>query len=800
MNIFRSLLGKVWHDPNAAEVVKISEGQLYLVRSGAVRGGRECIYNDAMATIRRVPSVEHHFQLVITRVYEDGDQELLEDEEETDEERVFLIGEELEFRTATTADGEPTFVWRDLDGDVDELYEFVAPGTNEPTRAFFETCMYRAMYERKYRASADNLADADLQEFIWHPPAAKKSKGKATRKASASKSDPVAPAATAQDSAVATTSTSPPASSVGQNTPAQSQSSEPDMPTLVSEPAELHLWDKDHGVFLKQADVIARVAHNPAGGQYDYWLVASTEEGQVLAHKLSSDMNQRWSSRVISFTWNNVDDSGVGNSWCLRFLTEESFDRFREVCTRALWEASNQLLWNKAKPDEQNYVLSSVTEDVEMKDVEDESDEEDAVEEELDKSEDEEEEEYPEEDEEAPAMPKGRNKQLTVGYKGDRSYVVRDDKIGVFSHTGQGQVKYYASISNVATPKGKVFSPKHVMLHDQDTKMVLMNPAEPHALYSLDIERGKVVEEWKVHDDITVDAIAPDNKFAQMTPEQTLVGISHNSLFRIDPRVSGTKMVDSQFKQYVSRNAFSSVATTEAGKLAVASEKGDLRLFDSIGKNAKTALPPLGDPIIGVDVTANGRWIVATTKTYLLLIDTLIGEGRYTGSLGFDRSFPANAKPIPRRLQLRAEHVAYMDNSVSFTPARFNMGEGKEENAIVTSTGQYVVAWDFAKVKKGQLDKYEIKKYVCPSATSALRLVRARLIRASSLPPSPTPPHRYDQYVVQDNFKFGDDKEIIVALQNDVLAINKKNLRRPTRASLAPGGGRTRSSIVNAPY
>lgn len=81
--------------------------------------------------------------------------------------------------------------------------------------------------------------------------------------------------------------------------------------------------------------------------------------------------------------------------------------------------------------------------------------------------------------------------------------------------------------------------------------------------------------------------------------------------------------------------------------------------------------------------------------------------------------------------------------------------------------------------------------------------------------------------MVQDNFKFGDDKEIvrahgyasaacvcvelmlclafvflfqIVALQNDVLAINKKNLKRPTRASLAPGPSRSRSSIVNTPY
>lgn len=27
--------------------------------------------------------------------------------------------------------------------------------------------MYRAMYERKYRKSADNTQDSDLQEFIW---------------------------------------------------------------------------------------------------------------------------------------------------------------------------------------------------------------------------------------------------------------------------------------------------------------------------------------------------------------------------------------------------------------------------------------------------------------------------------------------------------------------------------------------------------------------------------------------------------------------------------------------------------
>jgi hypothetical protein len=79
---------------------------------------------------------------------------------------VFLIGEELEFRTGQT-EGEPTFVWRDMEGGVDEFFEFVASGTNEPTQALFEVCMYRAMYERRYKKSADHLTDAELQEFIY---------------------------------------------------------------------------------------------------------------------------------------------------------------------------------------------------------------------------------------------------------------------------------------------------------------------------------------------------------------------------------------------------------------------------------------------------------------------------------------------------------------------------------------------------------------------------------------------------------------------------------------------------------
>lgn len=73
-----------------------------------------------------------------------------------------------------------------------------------------------------------------------------------------------------------------------------------------------------------------------------------------------------------------------------------------------------------------------------------------------------------------------------------------------------------------------------------------------------------------------------------------LNSLAHNGLFRIDPRVSGNKLVESQFKQYATKNDFSAAATTESGKLAVASNKGDIRLFDSIGKNAKVGFELAG--------------------------------------------------------------------------------------------------------------------------------------------------------------------------------------------------------------
>jgi hypothetical protein len=69
-----------------------------------------------------------------------------------------------------------------------------------------------------------------------------------------------------------------------------------------------------------------------------------------------------------------------------------------------------------------------------------------------------------------------------------------------------------------------LFRPLQVMLHNEDSSMLLMNKDDPHSVYRMDLEYGKVVDEWKVSDHVNVDNILPDSKFAQMTAQQTLIG------------------------------------------------------------------------------------------------------------------------------------------------------------------------------------------------------------------------------------------------------------------------------------
>lgn len=77
--------------------------------------------------------------------------------------RVFIIEESLEF-SAGSRDGQPSFTWKDVKGDVKGTYEFVTTDAGAKTVSveLFEQCVHRAISERR-RSQGDMW---DLCEFV----------------------------------------------------------------------------------------------------------------------------------------------------------------------------------------------------------------------------------------------------------------------------------------------------------------------------------------------------------------------------------------------------------------------------------------------------------------------------------------------------------------------------------------------------------------------------------------------------------------------------------------------------------
>ncbi|PHH90844.1 hypothetical protein CDD83_2510 [Cordyceps sp. RAO-2017] len=793
MFVLRNVGKLIFGSSTQESLVELPQGQLYLVRPLSPKGYSELIFKDSAIRIRRT-NQDFHYQLVVQRVFEEGEAELLAEEEGEDaeidalaaerDEKTFLLDEALHFRVDFRDGDETVLAWRDLSGDTGDVYEFVCDAQVAPSLVEqFVGAARECQYERKYRKPHTTASDEDLQQFEFHeeppiPPASPLHSPSLARSI-----DSIDDMHKQQRNAANSSAKREPSTPVQK--PADEEPSHPAEPDSPPKPieiyatvtAELHLFDPQPGHFVMKDDaVIATVSEV---GKWEYWLQVDGKERSWLGTPVVAEFNPVFDFEYLSFVFNHFSSDGTARSWLLRFKDQPTLEKFQQAVMQAIWERLNETKWAKIQEKEREYVLDSFA-DLNMEDAPSQEDEEHEEEDERDEDEDDEgirSEVYDSEDDEAAEEERKDgevNSQLAVGYKHDRSFVVRGSKIGVFTHTPDNRLKFSTNISKVTTPHGKLMSPKKVMLHSEDRDLIMQNDVDPNKLFRMDIEYGKVVDEWNVHDDIPVVNFAPENKFAQMTSEQTFLGVSNNALYRIDPRLSGNKLVDTDMKQYASKNDFSALATTEKGYIAVASNKGDIRLFDRLGIRAKTQLPALGDPIIGMDVSADGRWILGTTKNYLLLVDAQQKGGKNEGKLGFEKAFAADSKPQPRRLALTPEHVAQFyhetGKTISFTPAKFNTGEGTEETSIITATGPYIIEWNLKRVLRGTKGAYRIK--------------------------------RYEDNVKADDFKFGSDKNVIVALPNEVNMVAKQSLRKPTRESIVgnmrlSGGRRSSARIGN---
>lgn len=120
------------------------------------------------------------------------------------------------------------------------------------------------------------------------------------------------------------------------------------MSPLFAAEAELYYWDIGLQEFRNDGIVNAQI-FKQTNASYMYWLTASNDKGLLLTHRICSSMNQRFSPKMLSLTWNHLGDDNSQSSWLFRFHSEENFGHALQTFTQCLWESLHQSPWGKIK-------------------------------------------------------------------------------------------------------------------------------------------------------------------------------------------------------------------------------------------------------------------------------------------------------------------------------------------------------------------------------------------------------------------------------------------------------------------
>jgi VID27 C-terminal WD40-like domain/VID27 PH-like domain len=533
---------------------------------------------------------------------------------------------------------------------------------------------------------------------------------------------------------------------------------------LIAVDADLFHYDVEKETFaIMQAGAVASLnsAVSREDGSRAYLLMVFRGDTgvRIMENQVDSSMSAQFYPSTLSMVWvlNQDPDADADESQnvefnpetqlclSLQFKTKEDLTRMQNQFAVSLFEVTNQASMSelKLKDEDREYIIRSANDEFDAMDIDErevdadggaasgEVDDRDAfmartIREDL-----------PSSRASLQPSPDGyANSHLAVAANNDRTFVVRGDKLGVLSRGGTG-VEHKTTVRfNDPNNRGQTFKPSRILLHEKDTSLLLLDQNDSNRVLKMDLERGEVVESWggagaSPVPNLNVSALHRTEKYSNLTHNQEFVGLNQNQLIRLDPRTSEF-IVQSKLYAKGTRARLEAVATTGAGYLATASENGDIRLFDAIGKNAKTYLPGLGDKVIGIDATEDGNFVLATTAKYLLVLDTRVkgqAKGGFLKSMGKD-------KPQPIKLTISPQDQAkHRMKDINFTTAHFNTGSSLERS-IVTSTGPFIVTWSFRAVKQGKKDCYQIK--------------------------------RYRDTIVADEFEFGNDGKIVVTLPNDV--------------------------------
>jgi hypothetical protein len=330
------------------------------------------------------------------------------------------------------------------------------------------------------------------------------------------------------------------------------------------------------------------------------------------------------------------------------------------------------------------------------------------------------------------------NTSMSQSFLYDRALVAKPGKIDIFI-PGEKEMEYTNSILGICDAKNREpLSCSQTMMFDSESSLLFLDPNNKKTIHQVDLERSDIVEEWDTggHD---VSQICQTSKYDQKTGNKTFLGLNDQGIFMMDSRLPKSKVIESRSKYFtrgVGKNMdLSCFGVSGNGDLAIGNSLGEVRLlpkniwensprdwvskeYSDIGlvKNdggiggkirSKTKFPSVGSPITSIDITEDGSLVLCTTKTFLILLSTVIPNYHYSG---FERSMGENKRQI--YLELSQEDVRLVGGTVHFTNSKFNINN-ERVRYIFATTGSFVITWSFTfdgnylRVS----DKPQIKRY-----------------------------------------------------------------------------------------
>ncbi|KAI7885380.1 VID27-domain-containing protein [Lichtheimia hyalospora FSU 10163] len=630
-------------------------------------------------------------------------------------------------------DVPPSLTW--VDAEFGETFEFVCrPCIEKNELQAFVNMIRQCMYEHTYQKSHKLMPQEDTCLFVLpiiHPPLGSH---RLTKKTIADLKVPTNRLRNKRWEQPPEIHFIPPS---GNEPPAN-----PD-DYLASIQADLFLFENDNEryVSLESGVDVDLVNYGP----FHYWILIQGEGVPPISHPIEPRTNPNFNKEDKSVSWNYYENDRC-YSLLLNINDEEDWNEFSGAFGQCIFETFSHVPFAKSCKGNQDYVINAHENNVPF-DWRD-SDDDDCSSEEAEDDDFDYEDEDLSEDAQRFFSNEAKNNSMVLSYKNNSCFIFRGNEIGIFSQRDNNQQLKLSHTAKIVLKDGKNL--RQAIPYLDESSILLLDS-----------------ENQVSHLDLELISLAPSSKYAQATDEQTLIGISSNAVFRLDPRIDGShKVVEDECKKHIAKTQFLTVATSTQGYIAVGTHRGDIRLFDQLGCMAKTTLPPLGASILALDISSDSRYVLATCNQYIMLFDV----ANQHGQLGFTKPFDSNEKPIPRLLKLRPEHVVYMDHTISFTKATFDIGD-KGEKYIIASTGSYVVMWKLSDVCKGRMYDYTMQKF--------------------------------DKPVIAAGFHYHKRNRIIVTLEDDVLLTSRATQESPsTRLFLLPGQV-TRSPVnhttINSP-